>query len=87
MGVEMDRNNFHIYKENIAPFKMQPCWELGAGACTVDFSYGISLLRSKLSLRAEVSGVALGNCVVAFAEPTVPLVAAWSSGLNVTFFG
>src|SRR5688572_15526234 len=50
-------------------------------------AYGIFFLRSKLSLRADVSGVAAGNCVVAFAEPTVPLVAAWSSGLNVTLLG
>ena len=49
-------------------------------------AYGTFFLR-KVSLRADVSGVAAGNCVVAFADPTVPLVAARSSGLNVTFLG
>ena len=59
---------------------------LWAGSLSVIF-YGIFFLRSKLSLRAGVSGVAVGNAVVAFAEPTVPLVAAWSSGLKVTLLG
>jgi hypothetical protein len=44
-------------------------------------------LRRRVSLRADVSGVALGSCVVDFAEPTVPLVVAWSSGLKVTLLG
>ena len=40
-----------------------------------------------MSFLAEVSGVALGKVLVDFAEPNVPLVAAWSSGLNVTCLG
>jgi hypothetical protein len=40
-----------------------------------------------VSLTTVVSSDLSGTWVVTFADPTVPLVAAWSSGLKVIDFG